>query len=214
MVQRRPPQRQKYTAPIILDTGTATTLKAVTVAEGRTIPELLTRARAHIAVRIVSCLKSEQYEETSSDVDATSVSAECRADLIKSAYEAKAKQRNGQPHFRAVRCFARWKFPDYLTDAEARTVRIHALRDEAAAQGLASRRRRCVMLFFSGQNSTRARAVVSGVDSQGGYGNADEHRHRSLGNAQSATEASFLSAMQTGFRCTQMFVHCPEDGEG
>ena len=122
----------KYTVPIILDTGTATTLKAVTVADGMDNSEVVTLYIV-VAETFLAKIRRAVRRNTSTDVDAelADIIAECRADLIGiGVTEAKANSETDSLILGAVRCFARWKFGLSNEDAEANREDYMALRDE------------------------------------------------------------------------------------
>ena len=122
----------KYTVPIILDTGTATTLKAVTVAEGMDNSNVLTLYIV-VADTFLAKIRRAVRRNTSIDVDAelADIIAECRADLINiGVTETKANSETDSLILGAVRCFARWKFGLSNEDAEANREDYMMLRDE------------------------------------------------------------------------------------
>lgn len=122
----------QYTAPIVLATGTATTLKAVTVADDKDNSEVLT---LYIVVEesFLSKIRRAVRRNASTDVDAEleDIIAECRADLISlGVTETKANSETDSLILGAVRCFARWKFGLSNEDAEANREDYMMLRDE------------------------------------------------------------------------------------
>lgn len=122
----------KYTVPIILDTGTATTLKAVTVAEGKDNSEVLT-LYITIEESFLSKIRRAVRRNASPDVDAEleDIISECRADLIGiGVAESKANSETDSLILGAVRCFARWKFGLSNDDAAVNREDYMLQRDE------------------------------------------------------------------------------------
>jgi hypothetical protein len=124
--------KTKYTEPIELGTGTKTTIKAVTVTEGKDNSEVLT---LYVVVEesFLAKIRRAVRRNTSTDVDAelTDIIAECRADLISlGVTPAKANSETDSLILGAVRCFARWKFGLSNEDAEANREDYMTLRDE------------------------------------------------------------------------------------
>ncbi len=124
--------KTKYTEPIELGTGTKTTIKAVTVTEGKDNSEVLT---LYVVVEesFLAKIRRAVRRNTSTDVDAelTDIIAECRADLISlGVTPAKANSETDSLILGAVRCFARWKFGLSNEDAEANREDYMRLRDE------------------------------------------------------------------------------------
>ena len=124
--------KTKYTEPIELGTGTKTTIKAVTVTEGKDNSEVLT---LYVVVEesFLAKIRRAVRRNTSTDVDAelTDIIAECRADLISlGVTSAKANSETDSLILGAVRCFARWKFGLSNEDAEANREDYMMLRDE------------------------------------------------------------------------------------
>lgn len=124
--------KTKYTEPIELGTGTKTTIKAVTVTEGKDNSEVLI---LYIVVEesFLAKIRRAVRRNTSTDVDAelTDIIAECRADLISlGVTPAKANSETDSLILGAVRCFARWKFGLSNEDAEANREDYMMLRDE------------------------------------------------------------------------------------
>lgn len=124
--------KTKYTAPISLVTGTSTTLKAVTVAEGMDNSTVLTLYIV-VAEAFLAKIRRAVRRNTSTDVDAelTDIIAECRADLQSvGVTSAKANDETDSLILGAVRCFARWKFGMSNEDAAANREDYMMLRDE------------------------------------------------------------------------------------
>lgn len=124
--------KTKYTEPIELGTGTKTTIKAVTVTEGKDNSEVLI---LYIVVEesFLAKIRRAVRRNTSTDVDAelTDIIAECRADLISlGVTSAKANSETDSLIIGAVRCFARWKFGLSNEDAAANREDYMMLRDE------------------------------------------------------------------------------------
>jgi hypothetical protein len=124
--------KTKYTAPIVLATGTETTLKAVTVADGTDNSEALT---LYIVVdeAFLAKVRRAVRRGTSTDVDAelTDIIAECREDLIALGVTSeKANSETDSLILGAVRSFARWKFGLSNEDAAANREDYMLQRDE------------------------------------------------------------------------------------
>lgn len=124
--------KTKYTAPLILATGTENTLKAVTVVEGMD-DSAVTTLYIVIAESFLAKIRRSVRRNTSTDVDAelTDIIAECREDLISIGVVAdKANSETDSLILGAVRCFARWKFGLSNEDADKNRDDYLMLRDE------------------------------------------------------------------------------------
>lgn len=124
--------KTKYTAPIVLATGTEATLKAVTVADDMDDSDVLTLYIV-VAEAFLAKIRRAVRRNTSTDVDAelTDIIAECRADLISiGVTSAMANSETDSLILGAARCFARWKFGLSNEDAAANREDYMMLRDE------------------------------------------------------------------------------------
>jgi hypothetical protein len=129
--------KTKYTAPLVLATGTENTLKAVTVAEGMD-DSAVTTLYIVIAESFLAKIRRSVRRNTSTDVDAelTDIIAECREDLLSIGIVAdKANSETDSLILGAVRCFARWKFGLSNEDADKNRDDYMQLRDELRRKG-------------------------------------------------------------------------------
>ena len=124
--------KTKYTAPLVLATGTANTIKAVTVADDLDNSDVLTLYIV-VAEAFLAKIRRAVRRNTSTDVDAelTDIIAECREDLIALGVTSeKANSETDSLILGAVRSFARWKFGLSNDDAAVNREDYMLQRDE------------------------------------------------------------------------------------